>query len=252
MSLKQRIPNAITCGNILCGCMAVLCAFQGNLLWATIFMLAGAVFDFFDGLMARLLGVLSPMGKELDSLADVITFGLAPSVMLYTALRHLLAAAMRGGELGESQLWLVVLLPYVAFAIVIFSALRLAKFNVDERQTMGFIGLPTPANALFWGALLTSGFSVGSSPLATAVAYVLLVVVMCWLLVSELPMMAFKFKHWGWEGNALRYTFAAVALVLVGSLGLAGWGLAGISVVVLAYVLFSAIAYAAEVRANAN
>lgn len=252
MSLKRHIPNAITCGNILCGCMAVLCAFQGNLLWAALFMLVGAGFDFFDGMMARLLGVFSPMGRELDSLADVITFGLAPSVMLYTALRYLMAAAVRGGELGDGQLWLAIALPYVGFGVVVFSALRLAKYNVDERQAMNFIGLPTPANALFWGALLTSGFSVGVSPLATAATYVLLIGVMCWLLISELPMMAFKFKHWGWKGNELRYALAAVVLVLVASFGAAGWGMAGISVAVLAYVLFSAIAWSVGSHANAN
>lgn len=241
MTLKRHIPNAITCGNILCGCMATLCAFSGNLLWAAIFMLAGAIFDFFDGMMARLLGVQSPMGKELDSLADVITFGLAPGLMLFTALRQHLGAAMRVGELSEAYFVVAMLLPYIGFAIVIFSALRLAKFNVDARQSMGFIGLPTPANALFWGALLTSGLVVGSSYLATALLYVGLAIVMCYLLVCEWPMMAFKFEHWGWAGNEVRYTFAALALVLVGGMGLMGMGLTGISLTVLLYVLLSAI-----------
>lgn len=240
MAITRHIPNAITCGNILCGCMAVLCAFDGKLLLAALFMLAGAIFDFFDGLMARLLGVQSPMGKELDSLADVITFGLAPGAMLFTSLHGLLGVLSWAGEATLPKLVLITL-PYVGFAIVIFSALRLAKFNIDTRQTMGFIGLPTPANALFWGALLTSDFLVCGSRLYTACVYIALAVVMCALLVCELPMMAFKFKHWGWRGNAMRYSFAIVAVLLVGGMGLMGYGLAGISVLVLLYVLISAL-----------
>ena len=137
----KHIPNAITCCNLISGCIAIMWATRGDFRLALLFIVIGAVFDFFDGMSARLLHVSSPIGKELDSLADVVTFGVAPSFML--------SSWMKDACIYE---WLF-LLPMLMAA---FSALRLAKFNLDERQAMGFIGLPTPANALFWGALVTS------------------------------------------------------------------------------------------------
>ena len=138
--MKKHIPNTITCCNLISGCIATYFAFLGNYELALLFIVIGAVFDFFDGMSARLLGVSSPIGKELDSLADDITFGFAPSAIIFNYLStfhiHLL------------------FVPFLAFVMAAFSALRLAKFNLDERQALGFIGLPTPANALFWGSLI--------------------------------------------------------------------------------------------------
>ena len=146
MSIKKHIPNTITCCNLISGCIATYWAFCGNYEMALLFIIIGAVFDFFDGMSARLLGVSSPIGKELDSLADLITFGLAPSVMLMQSIR--LNTVNSNYDWGY---W-----PLVCLLMAAFSALRLAKFNVDTRQTDSFIGLATPANALFWGSLIAA------------------------------------------------------------------------------------------------
>ena len=139
--ITRNIPNSITCCNLICGCIATSWALSGNYKLALVFIISGAIFDFFDGMSARLLHVSSEIGKELDSLADVVTFGVAPASMVYTLLYDMHYPA--GMECWRQ--WL----PYVAFLIAAFSALRLAKFNLDTRQTTSFIGLPTPANALF-------------------------------------------------------------------------------------------------------
>ena len=135
--MRRHIPNAITCCNLLSGCVATMYAFEGMYPFAFAFIIAGAVFDFFDGLTARALKVSSPIGKELDSLADVITFGFAPSAMAYSWLRECADANL--------DMFVAFIIPFAAFLMAAFSALRLAKFNVDERQTSSFIGLPTPA-----------------------------------------------------------------------------------------------------------
>lgn len=141
--MKKHIPNSITCCNLISGCIATGLAFGNSIEMALLFIIIGAVFDFFDGMVARLLNVSSPIGKELDSLADVITFGLAPSTIIFSML-HVMSYPVFLEPLRDY-------LPYGAFIMAAFSALRLAKFNLDERQALGFIGLPTPANALFWG-----------------------------------------------------------------------------------------------------
>lgn len=171
---KRIIPDAITSCNLLCGSIAVFLATQGAFTWAFVFILAGAFFDFFDGLSARLLKAPSPIGIQLDSLADDITFGLAPSMMLFCWLRPVLG-------------WWAGL----ALLMAAFSALRLAKFNVDERQHESFIGLATPANAIFWGALCCMPYAVLAYDW---MAWVLigLSLVSCWLLNAEIPFFSFK------------------------------------------------------------
>ena len=144
--ITRNIPNTITCCNLISGCIATLSAFMGEIHMALLWIIIGAIFDFFDGMSARLLHVSSPIGKELDSLADDITFGMAPAAIVFYEMGIMEYPAF----LAPVQPYM----PFVAFLIAAFSALRLAKFNLDERQAMGFIGLPTPANALFWGALL--------------------------------------------------------------------------------------------------
>ena len=211
----------------MCGGIASTFAFQADYRMAVMFIILGAVFDFFDGMTARLLHVSSPIGKELDSLADVITFGLAPSAILFSLFR----------ELQYPEAWAAFrdLVPYTAFVMAAFSALRLAKFNLDERQQTGFIGLPTPANALFWGAL--------AQTLPTDAPNALLfwsllggALISCWLLVAEIPMFALKFKHFGWHGNALRYSFALASIALLCVLGLAGF-----SAVIVLYIVCSLV-----------
>ena len=225
--MKKHIPNAITCCNLICGCIATCFAFSGQPALALLFIVLGAVFDFFDGMTARLLGVSSPIGKELDSLADDVTFGVAPSTMIFYEL-----GVMDYPALLEP---LRPVLPYVAFVMAAFSALRLAKFNLDERQAMGFIGLPTPANALFWGSIMTGATRFIESSPWMSVAVVVMVLVSSWLLVSEIPMFALKFKHWGWAENKLKYIF-----IITSALLLAIFLIPGIAMVIAWYVLLSA------------
>ncbi len=204
--MKKHIPNIITCCNLLSGCVATVFAFYGSPTWALTWIIIGAVFDFFDGMSARLLNVSSPIGKELDSLADDVTFGVAPATLVF----HELSVINYPAFLEPYR----DILPFVAFLIAAFSALRLAKFNIDERQTTSFIGLPTPANALFWGSLVVCSPSWMENHAWSIVIWLVLIVLSCYLLVSELPMFALKFKHWGWKGNEIKYTFAILSAII--------------------------------------
>ena len=209
MSIKKHIPNTITCCNLISGCIATYYAFCEQYEYALLFIIIGAVFDFFDGMSARLLNVSSPIGKELDSLADDITFGFAPSAMIFS---YLCTFHIH-----------VVILPFLAFVMAAFSALRLAKFNLDERQALGFIGLPTPANALFWGSLIAGAGSWLST--VPYIPYILLACVFlsCYLLIAEIPMFALKFKHWGWKDNEIKYIFILSCIPLLLLLGVSGF-----------------------------
>ena len=224
--MKKHIPNSITCCNLVSGSIATFYAFAGNAEMALIWIVVGAVFDFFDGMTARLLGVSSPIGKELDSLADVITFGLAPSTIVFAELSVIDYPAF----LEPLRPWL----PFAAFIMAAFSALRLAKFNLDERQTTSFIGLPTPANALFWASPIVGSRELIEGSPYMVFALLMLLAVSCWLLVSEVPMFALKFKHWGWAGNQTRYIFIATSALLI-----AIFGITGIAIVILWYVVLS-------------
>ena len=220
--MKKHIPNTITCLNLISGCIATFFAFESDYKMALLFIVIGAVFDFFDGMTARLLHVSSPIGKELDSLADDITFGFAPSAMVFSFLCSFHIH--------------FPLIPFLAFVMAAFSALRLAKFNLDERQAMGFIGLPTPANALFWGALIV-GSGDWLSSLPYAVWIILAMVLFCsYLLVSEVPMFALKFKTWGWQGNEIKYVFLLTCIPL-----LILMGISGLAAIIAWYVLLSIV-----------
>lgn len=197
MSIKKYIPNTITCLNLLSGTMAVITAYNSQYDLTVMFVLLAAVFDFFDGFSARLLGVSSAIGKELDSLADLVSFGFAPSMAAFSLLKH------------SAWSWSC----YFALIMVAFSALRLAKFNLDERQTSSFIGLATPANALFWVGL---AYSYHQMQVLTEQPWIMLlmVAVSCFLLVCEMPMFSLKFKTFGWQGNQIRWIFIGGAAVL--------------------------------------
>ncbi len=227
--MKRHIPNIITLCNLVCGCVAVLRGFEADYSGALLWICAGALFDFFDGFAARLLGVSSPVGKELDSLADNITFGLAPSAICFSLIAD--------GVKPDWHTMILSVLPYLAFVMSAMSGLRLAKFNLDERQATGFLGLPTPANALFWSALAVGAQEwLATSP--WAVWTVLLgVFVMSFLLVSEIPMFALKFKHFGLQGNGLRYGFIVCSAVMLLFLGLTG-----LALIIPLYVIVSIIA----------
>ncbi len=202
-----NFPNALTCCNLVSGCIATCFAFFHSPDLALLWIIAGAVFDFFDGMSARALHISSPIGRELDSLADDITFGVAPSTVIFSQLLVMDYPSVLGS--------LSNYIPFVAYVMAAFSALRLAKFNLDERQRMGFIGLPTPANALFWGSLILSMQDWFNSFAAGSLLIIVMMLVSSWLLISEIPMFALKFKHWGWKGNELRYSFIAIAAITV-------------------------------------
>ena len=217
---KKHIPNTITCCNLISGCTATYFAFMGDFHLALLFIVVGAVFDFFDGMVARLLHVSSPIGKELDSLADDITFGFAPSAIIFSYI-----ATFHSHVIFE---------PFLAFVMAAFSALRLAKFNLDERQALGFIGLPTPANALFWGSLIVGlqQYDVDFEGLNWVI--ILGSFISCYLLIAEIPMFALKFKHWGWKGNEIKYIFILSCIPLLLLLGIIG-----LAAIIAWYVILS-------------
>ncbi len=231
MSWKQHIPNAITSMNLLCGVLGVIAALEGRFDWAFYLMLVGAVFDFCDGLAARALKVVSSTGKELDSLSDVVTFGVLPSVMLYELMRVCTFS---------NSFWC-----YVPLLIAVFSALRLAKFNLDERQHSSFLGLPTPASAMICGSLcyfIAHDMQTFLATWASGFVFIpLLAVMLCVLLVSEVPMFSMKFSR---EDDSLvkrkRILFAVDVLLVVAivvSLQL-NWSLI-ILLVFLVYILMN-------------
>ena len=227
-AIIRNIPNTITSCNLFSGCIAAYWTFQGNYELSLLFIVLGAVFDFFDGMTARLLHVSSPIGKELDSLADDITFGLAPAAIAFSLFKEVVYP--------DWMLGVKDILPYAGFLIAVFSALRLAKFNLDERQTTSFIGMPTPANALFWGSLAVGAHEFLVSSYFNALYLLLLVIVMSLLLVAELPMFSLKFKDLSWGHNKVSYIFLIVSIPL-----LVVFRLSGFAAVIVWYILLSLI-----------
>lgn len=227
--ILRSIPNSITCLNLFSGCLSCVMASMDELVWAMVFLCLAALFDFLDGFSARLLKAYSDLGKELDSLADVVSFGVAPSFMLYSMFGSWFSAV---DDTYDHLIYLIF--PYVAFLIAVFSGLRLAKFNIDTRQSESFIGLPVPANALFWASLVVGGGEWLFGLPYREVLLLLLICFSCWILVSELPMFALKFKNFSWKTNKLRYFF-----VFLSALCVIFAGVVGISCAVVLYVLLS-------------
>ncbi len=192
----KNLPNMITCLNLFSGCAGVWLAFNGNYVSATIAILLSSLFDFLDGFVARMVNAYSAIGKELDSLADVVSFGLVPGAMVFSML---------SSDYLHNY-------TFLAFLIPVFSALRLARFNVDERQTTSFIGMPTPANAIFWGGL---GVSYSSWLSSHHLILIILTAVFSGLLVSGLPMFSLKFKNLSWKSNKLQFIFLGGCLILI-------------------------------------
>ena len=236
-SLKKNIPNMLTCSNLISGCIAVYFAFGARFKEAFLFIIIGAIFDFFDGMVARLLHVSSPIGKELDSLADVITFGVAPATMIFTELTALTTSCFATASCGTFCLKVQPILPFVAFILAAFSALRLAKFNLDERQTTSFIGLPTPANALFWSSLLVAQSTTIETFSFARQLIIALLFITSYLLVCELPMFALKFKTYAFAENKLKYGFVAFSIIVFALTGIIN----GFWIVIACYVALSAI-----------
>jgi CDP-diacylglycerol--serine O-phosphatidyltransferase len=224
--ITRHIPNMVTCCNLFSGCIAAVMAFQSNYEAAILFIILGAVFDFFDGMLARLLNVSGPLGKELDSLADDITFGFAPSAIVFSLFKEV--------QYPEFMSGITEYFPYTAFIIAAFSALRLGKFNIDPRQSSSFIGLPTPANALFWGSLVVGAHSFLVSDSFNAIYLFILVILMSYLLVAELPMFSLKFKNLSWKDNKVSYIFLLICIPL-----LVVFRISGFAAIILWYILWS-------------
>ncbi len=210
----RHLPNFLTCCNLLCGCLGIVSVLEDRTIPAAYFVWAAAVFDFLDGFAARTLKVSSPIGKELDSLADVISFGLLPAMVMYK---------LWPADAGE-------FLPYFSFSIAAFSAIRLAIFNVDESQSDSFLGLPTPANALLITSLpLLTGWS--QQWLSQSYVIVTIIALSSYLLISPIRLFAFKFKNFGWQENKFRFIFLVLSLTLLVLLKIAA-----IPVIILIYI----------------
>ena len=211
--IKRNIPNTITCLNLVSGVMAIIAAFHGSqpywgsltgFQWAYIFIGIAAIMDFCDGFAARLLHAYSNLGKELDSLCDLVSFGVAPAMLVYQVMTE-----------GNGLPWL----PYIAIFIAVMGALRLARFNIDDRQTTSFIGLPIPANAIFWiGA--TAWIADRGYPGDVVMA--ILTVAVSLLMVCNIRMFSLKFKNLDWRENFRRYVLVVGFVIFVATLGLSG------------------------------
>jgi CDP-diacylglycerol--serine O-phosphatidyltransferase len=224
--ILKHIPNAITSLNLVCGCLAIISALNGNLTHAAMLIGAAAILDFFDGFAARLLKVSGELGKQLDSLADVVSFGVAPGFIFY---------GISGQCFGDG----FCINQYLFLLIPVFSALRLAKFNIDTRQSDSFIGVPTPANSIFIGSLpfILQYDTYGLTPIITSNYFVIIFpIISAYLLVAELPLLALKFKNFSWADNKWRFI-----LIICCILSIAIFKFAGIALSIIIYVLISII-----------
>ncbi|MFD0977966.1 CDP-alcohol phosphatidyltransferase family protein [Salinimicrobium gaetbulicola] len=244
MNLTRHIPNTITLLNLLCGSIATIFAVQGNLVMAAIFVALGIFFDFFDGLAARLLNVKSELGLQLDSLADMVTSGLVPGIIMFQLFRKALPkyeATAIDWEAGQNFFeWNFPVLALLGLLVTLGSGYRLAKFNIDERQSDSFIGLPTPANALL---IISLPLILIYQPQPELVAIILnpwflvgLSLFSCFMLNAEVPLFALKFSDWSLGKNKLRYGFLLFCLLLLIFLQFAA-----IPVIIVSYVILSII-----------
>ena len=228
--MLRHIPNFLTCCNLLCGCFGIVYCLEERNIPAAYFVWAAGFFDFFDGFAARILKVASPIGKELDSLADMVSFGILPSLVMYKMI-----------EASTSNPWL----PYIAFFIAICSALRLAIFNVDVTQSDSFKGLNTPANSLFITSLPLVSSQVGIW-LYQDWVLVLITITFSLLMVSRIEIFAFKFKDFTWKRNKVRFTFIALSVSLLALLGLLA-----LPLLIIIYIVFSLISKALKLSDQA-
>jgi len=228
--LKKHLPNAITCANLFSGCIGIVLAFKGELIAAAYAIFLSAIFDFFDGLASRVLKSFSGIGKDLDSLADMVSFGVLPAVIMYQIF-------LQAHQIDKVSNYL----NFIAFLIPVFSALRLAKFNVDTRQAENFIGLPTPANAILIASfpiIINHNNSYYTPFLANPYVLLCFTVIMCSLLVVEVPMMSLKFKNRDFNQNIYRYLLLLFAAILI-----LFFKFAAVPVVILFYIILSLIQF---------
>ncbi len=212
--MRKTIPNIITLFNLLSGLIALFFVFKKDWFWAALFVSIGIFFDFFDGLFARKLSVSSKLGLELDSLADMVTSGVVPAFTLFFLLQEALQIDLMNSFTMDGQhLW-----PFLSFTVALASALRLAKFNIDERQTTSFIGLPTPANALFIMSLPliahNKNYQAVSGLILNPYTLSLIIILSSWILNAELPLFSLKFKDYTWKNNKEKYVLLIISILL--------------------------------------
>jgi CDP-diacylglycerol---serine O-phosphatidyltransferase len=238
-SILRHIPNFITCLNLLSGCISIVLIYKDFMVQASYFIFLAAILDFLDGMFARALKSYSEIGKQLDSLADLISFGVAPASIMFSLLNmSLVSRDISFSFEFSSALNLVVL--FSAFLIAIFSALRLAKFNIDDKQKNSFIGLPVPANALFFASICIILFKNENAIIQQIIlnVYVLLslVILSSFILVSHIPMFALKFKNLSFKENRLRYIFIIISVLL-----LIIWNVYAIPLIIVLYIVLSVL-----------
>jgi CDP-diacylglycerol--serine O-phosphatidyltransferase len=238
--IRKYIPNFITCLNIVSGSLAVIFALYGQLTYAVVLILVAALLDFLDGLAARLLNAYSSIGKDLDSMADMISFGLAPGMIMFVLLKYSFMGKDAFPDSVTDFHLLQELTLTVSLLIPVFSALRLAKFNTDTRQSDSFIGLPTPANAIFISSLAliqqSGRYTLFDSFLLSTPSLVVITLLLSYLLVSEIPMFSLKFKNLVWKDNRIRIIFLLLAAVLIPL-----FLFYGIATTIIIYILFSVL-----------
>lgn len=233
MRIIKHIPNSITCCNLLSGCISIVLLFNGFVTAAGIMIFIAAIFDFFDGFAARLLKAYSPLGAQLDSLSDVVSFGVAPSFIIYFYLSQQPIANSFSLEIADFNI-----LPFAAFFLAVFAELRLAKFNIDDRQTTSFIGLPTPAMGLFVASLpftlQNEKLAFMANNMSNVYFLISIVVIFSYLMVSEIPFFSLKIKNLRFKENIHIYILAIFAVVAFVFLGFAA-----IPFVMLFYIVIS-------------
>jgi len=238
MNIKRSIPNIFTLLNLLSGTIAVIFAVQGQLVIAAYLVFLGIFFDFFDGFFARLLNVQGELGKQLDSLADVVTSGVVPGIVLFQLLKSKNAIEIFNTEIVSWQTNEVEFLPFIGLAVTLAAAYRLAKFNIDERQTSSFIGLPTPAAALVVLSLPLileySAFETASVIIQNKWFLILLTAILCYLMNAEIPLFSLKFKNYTWKDNKVKFIFLIATIVLISV-----FQVVAITLVILLYIILS-------------
>ena len=250
-SIKRAIPNLLTAGNLVGGILAIIFALTGKIELAPYCIFISAIFDFLDGFAARLLKVQNELGKQLDSLADMVTFGVAPGIIMLIILRESFINYHVYDNLYEDTPalahYIVEYGPYFALVIPIFALFRLAKFNLDTRQSSSFIGLPTPAMTVFFAVLPILALDFETYTKAWKIwtieyvflnptVLIALIVIMSVLMVSEIPLFALKFKNFKWTGNEVRFIFLTISIVLFATLLF--WS---IPLIIILYLILSII-----------
>ncbi len=245
MSIKKHIPNFITVLNLLSGCVAIAVAFDGMMVLSAYLIVLAAILDYMDGMLARALEAFSEIGKQLDSLADLISFGMAPGVILYCLM-------LKNPLTPEMLINNTNIVPFIAFLIPAFSALRLAKFNIDTSQSTSFRGLPTPANALLIASfplIIASAASTIEIPfnefsriILLPYSLIIISIILSYLLVSNIKLLSLKFTSLNWRENSTRYIFLIMSLALLIAIQCAG-----IPIIILVYIILSLLFYREKV-----